>query len=67
MSLTNTAVDSAKPRDKAYKITDEKGMFLLIKPSGGKYFRMDYRFNVQRKTLALGGCPRIVKNHESNY
>ncbi len=59
MSLSDTAIKNAKPKDKPYKLTDEKGMFLLINPNGSKYFRMDYRFDGKRKTLALGIYPEI--------
>lgn len=58
MPLTDTAIRNAKPKDKPYKITDEKGLYLLIR-STGKYFRFDYRFNGKRKTLALGVYPDI--------
>jgi hypothetical protein len=63
MSLTDTAIKNAKPApDKAYKIQDEKGMYLkgmylLVNPNGSKYFRYNYRFNGTRKTLALGIYP----------
>ena len=58
MSLTDTAIKNAKPLpDKAYKLADEKGMYLLVNPNGAKYFRLDYRYNGKRKTLALGTYP----------
>jgi len=58
MSLSDTAIKATKPNaDKAYKLPDEKGMYLLINPNGSKYFRLDYRFNDKRKTLALGVYP----------
>jgi integrase len=53
MPLTDTAIRNAKPKNKQYKLSDEKGMYLLVKKSG-KYFRFDYRFGGKRKTLALG-------------
>jgi hypothetical protein len=36
---------------------DENGMYLLVHPNSGKYFRYDYRFDGKRKTLALGTYP----------
>jgi len=57
MPLTDTAIKNAKAKEKPYKLADEKGMFLLINPNGSKYFRMDYRFEGKRKTLALGVYP----------
>ncbi|MDD5755567.1 MAG: integrase arm-type DNA-binding domain-containing protein, partial [Methylococcales bacterium] len=59
MPLSDTAIKNAKPKDKPYKLTDEKGMFLLVNPNGSKYFRLDYRFDGKRKTLALGVYPEI--------
>jgi Arm DNA-binding domain len=56
--LTDTAVRNAKPREKPYKLTDGKGLYLLVNQAG-KYWRMDYRFSGKRKTLALGVYPDI--------
>lgn len=57
MPLSDTAIKNAKPADKPYKMQDEKGMYLLVHPNGGKYFRLDYRFGGKRPTLALGVYP----------
>jgi integrase len=57
--LSVTAINNAKPKDKPYKIADEKGMYLLIQSSGGKLWRFDYRFAGKRKTLALGSYPEV--------
>lgn len=58
MPLSDTAVRNAKPKEQPYKLTDERGLYLLIKPAG-KYWRFDYRFEGKRKTLALGVYPDI--------
>src|SRR5437660_1355034 len=58
MALTDVAVRNAKPKDKPYKLSDEKGLYLLVSQAG-KYWRMDYRFNGKRKTLALGVYPDV--------
>jgi integrase len=42
-----------------YKLTDEKGLYLLIQESGGRLWRFDYRFDGKRKTLALGSYPDV--------
>ena len=57
MPLSDTAIRNAKPTEKPYKMPDEKGMYLLVHPNGGKYFRLDYRFVGKRKTLSLGVYP----------
>lgn len=57
MALTDIAVRNAKPKDKAYKLGDADGMFLLVNPNGGKYWRLKYRFLGKEKLLALGVYP----------
>jgi len=37
--LTDAACKDAKPREKAYKLCDEKGLYLEVMPNGSKYFR----------------------------
>ncbi|MCX7069229.1 MAG: Arm DNA-binding domain-containing protein [Methylococcales bacterium] len=58
MPLTDTTIKNTKPTpDKAYKLPDEKGMYLLVNPNGSKYFRLKYRFAGKEKVLALGVYP----------
>lgn len=57
--LTNTAVKNAKPRTKPYKLSDGKGLYMLITPNGGKYWRVKYRFAGKEKLLSLGTYPEI--------
>lgn len=59
MSLTDTATRNAKPAEKPYKLTDEKGLYLLVTVTG-KYWRMNYRFAGKQKTLALGVYPTLT-------
>ena len=58
MALTELQVENAKPKDKSYKLPDGDGMYLLVQPTGAKYWRMDYRFADKRNTLALGVYPQ---------
>lgn len=54
MALTEMRVKQAKPREKAFKLADSDGLYLLITPSGAKYWRFKYRFAGKEKLLALG-------------
>ena len=58
--LTALAVKNAKPGEKPLKLTDGGGMFLLVDPKGGKYWRLAYRFVGKQKTLALGTYPEVT-------
>ena len=61
MSLSDTTIRAAKPTsDKPYKLSDEKGLHVLINPNGSKYFRFKYRFAGKEKTLALGVYPETT-------
>lgn len=60
MPLTDTACKNAKPKEKPYKLADEKGMYLLVNPNGSKYFRLKYRVGGTEKTLALGVYPETT-------
>lgn len=59
MPLIDPKVKNAKSGDKAYKLADAHGLYLLVQPSGGKLWRYDYRFNGTRKTLAIGCYPIV--------
>jgi len=59
MPLTDIAAKSAKPKDKLYKISDEKGLYLSIRPNGGKYWQMKYRFDGKEKLLSFGVYPEV--------
>ncbi|MBL8438427.1 MAG: integrase arm-type DNA-binding domain-containing protein [Zoogloeaceae bacterium] len=59
MALTDTAIRHARPGDKPVKLSDEKGLYLLIHPNGGKWWRFDYRFGDKRKTLSMGVYPDV--------
>ena len=59
MPLTDTAIRNAKPGDKPYPIRDEKSLYLIINPSGSKWWRWDYRFAGKRKTLSMGVYPEV--------
>lgn len=59
MALTELAIKRAKPTEKPQKLSDGGGMYLLIQTTGGKLWRIDYRFDGKRKTLALGIYPDV--------
>ncbi len=59
MPLTDSAIRAAKPGEKDRKLTDEKGLHLLVTPTGSKLWRLKYRYGGKEKKLALGSYPEI--------
>lgn len=57
-ALNDIAVKKAKPKEQPYKLADGRGMYLLVTETG-KYWRLDYRMDAKRKTLALGCYPDV--------
>ena len=59
MSLTNFDVKSAKAQPKNYVLKDERGLYLEVSTSGGKWWRLRYTFNGKENRLSLGTYPDI--------
>jgi len=59
IALTDTAVRNTKPRDKAFKLFDGGGLFLMVNPNGSRYWRLKYRIKGKEKLLALGVYPDV--------
>lgn len=57
MSLTDTAIRKAKPADKPIRMFDGGGLYLEISPSGGKWWRLKYRYAEKEKRISLGVYP----------
>jgi integrase len=60
MTLSDAKARNAKSRSKPYKIADSEGLFLLVMPSGSKYWRFKYFFLGKEKLLALGVYPDVT-------
>lgn len=59
--LAKSAVTNARPSAQAYKLTDGRGLYLLVQPSGARWWRFDYRRpgTKKRNTLSLGTFPEV--------
>ena len=60
MKLNARQVDTAKPKDKPYKLADGGGLYLLVNPNGARYWRLKYRVAGKEKLLALGVYPDVT-------
>lgn len=57
--LTDNAIRSAKPREKPYKLFDERGLFVLVMPSGARWWRLKFRVARKERLLSLGVYPDV--------
>lgn len=57
--LNDTKIRKAAPAEKDYKLSDEKGLFLLVRKTGGKLWRLKYRIAGKENLLALGAYPDV--------
>ncbi|HGY3714694.1 TPA: tyrosine-type recombinase/integrase [Citrobacter gillenii] len=59
MPLNARQVETAKPKDKIYKLADGGGLYLQVNVNGSKYWRMKYRFSGKEKKLSFGTYPDV--------
>ena len=59
MPLTDAAIRNAKPGEKPTRLFDERGLYLELSPTGGKWWRLKYRFARKEKRLSLGVYPDV--------
>ena len=58
-SLNEAKIRAARPQKKQFKLFDERGLFMLVTPAGGRLWRLRYRLNGVEKLLALGAHPDV--------
>jgi integrase len=59
MTLTDVGVRNAKPKGKLYRLYDERGMYLEVSATGGKWWRLKYRFGGKENRMSLGVYPDV--------
>ena len=57
--LTALKIKTAKPAERAYKIADGGGLFLLVQPNGSKLWRYKFRVQGVEGLQALGAFPQV--------
>ena len=58
--LTETRIRAARAFDRPYKLFDERGLFMLVTPPGGRLWRLRYRMYGREKLLSLGAYPDVT-------
>jgi hypothetical protein len=57
--LTEAEIKAIKPLRYSRKVSDGRGLYLLVTPKGGRWWRYAYRFAQKHKALALGTYPAV--------
>lgn len=60
MKLYDKDCQTAKPRAKAWKLFDGKGLYLEVTPRGGKLWRFKYHYLGKEKRISLGAYPLVT-------
>jgi Arm DNA-binding domain len=58
--LSEIRVRNAKPRDRAHKLFDERGLYLLVMPTRGRLWHLKYRMYGREKLISLGTYPDVA-------
>ncbi|WP_270670091.1 MULTISPECIES: tyrosine-type recombinase/integrase [unclassified Aeromonas] len=59
MPLTDAKIRNTKPADKPLKLTDGGGLYLEVRPTGTRLWRLRYRIDGKENVFAIGGYPEI--------
>lgn len=59
MPLTDSQLRALRPRDKPYKVADERGLYVQVTPLGSKLWRFRYRVGRVEKKLSIGTYPDL--------
>ena len=52
-------VRQARPKEKEYKLSDQRGLLLVVRPTGAKWWRLRYQFQGKEKMISLGVYPDV--------
>ncbi len=58
--LSDTRIRKAKPSDKAYKLYDTAGLFMIVNPNGGKWWRFRYKYAGRSNSISMGTYPDVT-------
>jgi len=57
--LSDVTIHEVAPADRPFKLFDALGLYLLVVPAGGKWWRFRYRFGGRQKSLSMGVYPEV--------
>ncbi len=64
--LNNNQIKSLTPKETRYAVSDDRGLYLEIMPTGKKYWRFRYSFQGKKNRVSLGPYPEVSLNDARN-
>ncbi len=57
--ISELKIRASRPKERSYKVWDDRGLYMLVTPAGGRLWRFKYRIGGVEKLLALGAYPDV--------
>jgi Arm DNA-binding domain len=67
MPLTDVTVRQVRPKEKEYRLSDERGLLVVVRPNGAEWWRLRYRFQGRHQMISLGIYPRCLLIYSAIY
>ena len=58
--LSDAKIRSLKPKEKAYKVYDERGLYMVVNPNGSRWWRFKYKYDGRERGISLGVHPDVT-------
>lgn len=58
--LSDTKIKTLKPKEKMYRVLDAERLYIEVRPTGKKIWRLKYTLNGKEGTISLGEYPAIT-------
>jgi len=59
MPLTDTKLRARRPTERPARLLDSDGLYIELRPNGGKWWRFKYRFDGKERLISFGTYPEV--------
>jgi len=58
--LSDAKIRSLKPKEKAYKVYDDRRLYMVVNPNGSRWWRFKYKYDGRERGISLGVYPDVT-------
>ena len=58
--LSDAKIRSLRPKEKAYKVYDDRGLYMVVNPNGSRWWRFKYKYDGRERGISLGVYPDVT-------